>query len=119
MSCTCVSLDLPEFLENHLLIFRPDADACVGYGDASQMRTFSTSDVDSAGLGREFDRIAKQVAQDLFEAHALGIYGSIRPQRMPHLNVFGHRQGMNDRKNFRQSVPDLELFAVELELPGL
>ena len=113
-----VPLNLPEFLENDLLVLSSDTYPCIGYRYTNLVAIFNASDVDPAVLRREFDRIAKQVVQNLLKTHSIGIHRPVRLQLLLDLDIFRHCQWTDRGEDFRQSIPHLKVFTSQFELPG-
>src|SRR5215813_7488174 len=57
--------DLPKLLEHRLLILRRDADSGVAYRDLNGPVHRFRPDLNAAALGRELDRVRKQVQEHL------------------------------------------------------
>ena len=68
---------LPELLEDRLLVLGGDAHAGVGDRHLHHAIVHGRSDVDTAPLGRELDRVGEQVQEHLLEAIVTG--GSSEP----------------------------------------
>ena len=116
LGCSGTPFDLPEFFEDHLLIRGADAYAGVGHRQGNRSCFVVTSNFDVAVFRCELDRIAEQVIQNLFETDPIGIDGPICFQLLLHLNILGHGEGTNCRKNFGQSIADDEVLAAKFEL---
>src|SRR5579863_5610579 len=70
----CTTLDLPEFVEDNLLILRRDPDPRIGYRGADEVPVVHTLDADPATLGRELDRVAEQVVQNLLKSYPVCLH---------------------------------------------
>src|SRR5262249_54149751 len=67
--------DLPELLEDRLLILGGDADSRVRDAALNQAVVHPGSDVDPAALRRELDRVGEQVQQHLLHLALVGADG--------------------------------------------
>src|SRR5262249_28975721 len=59
--------DLPELLEDRLLVLSRDADAGVGDGDLDRVLVHHRGDVDPAARGRELPSIGQEVQEQLLD----------------------------------------------------
>src|ERR1700727_3208609 len=98
------TFNLPEFVENDLLVFRSDTYARICHGHAYKVPVVYALDSDIAAFGCEFHRVAEQVVEDLLKADAicpterLALYSLLNP------DVLSHSQRMNGGKNFRYVI---------------
>src|SRR5437870_11879924 len=113
-----VASAFPSICRNSLLVLSSDTYPCIGYRYTNLVAIFNASYVDPAVLRREFDRIAKQVVQNLLKTNSIGIHRPVRLQLLLDLDIFSHCQWTDCGEDFRQSIPDLKVFASQFELPG-
>jgi len=91
----CAPVNLPEFLENNLLVLGPDAYPRIGYRYANEVSIFQAIDLDTPTLRGELDRVAEQVIKNLFETDSIGIDSPICFQNSFNLDIFRHCQWTN------------------------
>ena len=68
---------LPKFLENHLLIFLPDADTGIADRDTDQIAIHRGLNSHCSAFRSELQCIAKEVIKDLLEANAIRVNGRV------------------------------------------
>src|SRR5580692_8822225 len=95
------TFNLPELVENDLLVFRSDTDPSVCHGHSYKVPVVYALDSDIAAVGREFHRVAEQVVQDLLEADAVCLEERLALYPLLNPDVLSHSQRMNGGKNFR------------------
>src|SRR5262245_62852837 len=59
------SADLPEFLEDRLLVLGRNPDPRIGHRDLDRVLQWPSLDIDAAAIGRELDRVGEQVQDHL------------------------------------------------------
>jgi hypothetical protein len=100
-----VSLNLPEFLKDDRLILSSNTYPGVGDGYRNLSPIFDAVNVDSAILWREFNRVAKQVIENLLKADSIGIDWKIRLDLVPNLDIFVMASGrMVERTSGKASL---------------
>src|SRR5258708_488348 len=119
MGAIGAALNLSKFVENDLLVFRPDAYTRVGYRHAHEVPVIDALDGDTAAFGREFDRVAEQVVEDLLKAHAIRRNQGLALYLLLNPDILGHPNGLDRREVLRQSIRHKKLFASQLQLSSL
>src|SRR5690348_4006819 len=66
---------------------------------------------------RELYRIAQEVIEDLFEAHAVGLHHATGYNTIVHSKVFGGGAPLEARNHFRDCLTGSEGFEPQLQLP--